>query len=106
MSDDKHIAFNVHQATTVDSVMNAAGREANTAILPRQAQPLLGFSAGLRGGLNLTREEGTYSAWLYDVLEGRVAELVIWDVRRNALLKEGSRTDAGDARKLALSNAY
>jgi transposase len=101
MSDDKYIAFDVHQATTVVSVLNAGGREVNATILPTQAQPLLGFLEGLRGKLHLTLEEGTYSAWLYDLLEGRVAELGVCDPRHNALLKEGNKTDAGDARKLA-----
>jgi transposase len=101
MNDDKYIAFDVHQATTVVSVMNAAGHECDTTILPTKAQPLLSFLAGVRGKLHLTLEEGTYSTWLYDVLQGRVAELVVCDPRRNALLKEGSKTDHQDARKLA-----
>ena len=101
MSEDKYIAFDVHQATTVVSVMNAAGREVKTAVLPTQAQPLLGFLESLRGRLHLTLEEGTYAAWLYDLLQGRVAELVVCDPRHNALLKEGSKTDHQDARKLA-----
>jgi transposase len=101
MSEDKYIAFDVHQATTVVSVMNAAGRELNTAVLPTQPQALIGFLGSLRDRLHLTFEEGTYSAWLYDVLQGRVAELVVCDPRRNALLKEGSKTDRNDARKLA-----
>jgi transposase len=101
MSDDKYIAFDVHQAATVASVLNAAGREVNTGIVPTQAQPLIGFLQGLGGKLHLTCEEGTYAAWLYDLLQGRVAELVVCDPRHNALLKEGNKTDAGDARKLA-----
>ncbi len=101
MSEDKYIAFDVHQATTVVSVMNGAGRELETTILPTQPQPLRGFLARLRGRLHLTFEEGTYSAWLYDLLQGRVGELVVCDPRRNALLTEGNRTDHHDARKLA-----
>jgi len=101
MSDDKYIAFDVHQATTVASVLNAAGREVNTGIVPTQAQPLIGFLEGLQGKLHLSFEEGTYAAWLYDLLQERVAELVVCDPRHNALLKEGNKTDAGDARKLA-----
>lgn len=101
MNDDKYIAFDVHQATTVVSVVNAAGREVSARILPTKAQALLSFLAGVRGKLHLTLEEGTYSAWLYDVLQGRVAELVVCDPRRNALLKEGNKTDRNDARKLA-----
>lgn len=101
MSDDKYIAFDVHQATTVIAVLNAAGREVKTAILPTEAQPLIGFLEGLHGKLHLTLEEGTYAAWLYDVFAGRVAELIVCDPRHNALLKEGNKTDAGDAHKLA-----
>ena len=101
MSDDKYIAFDVHQATTVVSVVNARGRDLDTTILPTQPQALIGYLQSWRGRLHLTLEEGTYSAWLYDVLEGRVAELVVCDPRRNALLKEGNRTDHTDARKLA-----
>jgi transposase len=101
MSDDKYIAFDVHQAATVASVLNASGREVSTAILPTQAPALIAFVEGLRGKLHLTWEEGTYAAWLYDLFEGRVAELVVCDPRHNALLREGNKTDAGDARKLA-----
>lgn len=101
MSDDKYIAFDVHQAMTVVSVLNAGGREVNTAIVPTQAPALIGFLEGLRGKLHLTWEEGTYAAWLFDLFEGRVAELVVCDPRHNALLREGNKTDAGDARKLA-----
>jgi hypothetical protein len=101
MSDDKYIAFDVHQATTVVWVLNAAGREVDETILPTQPQPLIRYLESLRGRLHLTFEEGTYSAWLYDVLQGRVAELIVCDPRRNALLTEGNRTDHTDARKLA-----
>jgi transposase len=40
-------------------------------------------------------------AWLYDVLRPHVQEVVVCNPRRNALLKEGSKSDKIDARKLA-----
>jgi transposase len=101
MEDIKYIAFDVHQGTTVISVLNGAGREVQTAILPTQPQPLIAFLEGLRGTLYLTLEEGTYAAWLYDLLVDRVAKLIVCDPRRNALLKEGNKSDAWDARRLA-----
>lgn len=101
MEDIKYIGFDVHQVTTVISVLNAAGREVKAAVLPTQPQPLIAFLEGLRGTLYLTFEEGTYAAWLYDLLVNRVDKLIVCDPRRNALLKEGNKTDAGDARKLA-----
>jgi hypothetical protein len=45
--------------------------------------------------------EGTWAAWLYDLLKPRVAKVVVCDPRRNALLKEANKSDRIDARKLA-----
>jgi hypothetical protein len=55
----------------------------------------------VRGTLRVTFEEGTHSAWLYDLLVRHVAILVVCNPRKNALLKSGSKSDAIDARKLA-----
>jgi transposase len=101
MSDDKYIALDVHDETLVIAVLSSAGKEVQRSILPTQAQPLLSFLEGLRGRLHVTLEEGTHAAWLYDLLEGRVTELLVCDARRNAALREGSKTDARDARQLA-----
>ena len=49
----------------------------------------------------MTLEEGTWAAWLYEVLKPHVKELVVCNTRRNALLKEGSKDDRVDARKLS-----
>ena len=49
----------------------------------------------------MTFEEGTHSAWLYDLLVRRVAKLVVCNPRKNALLKAGNKSDTIDARKLA-----
>ena len=58
-------------------------------ILETKAITLVQFLQGLRGELHVTLEEGTWAAWLYDVLQPRVQEVVVCDPRRNALLKEG-----------------
>ena len=49
----------------------------------------------------MTWEEGTWAAWLYDLLQPQVQQVVVCNPRRNALLKEGSKSDKVDARKLA-----
>jgi transposase len=46
-------------------------------------------------------EEGTWAAWLYDLLKPRVAKLIVCNPRKNALLKDGNKSDRIDARKLA-----
>jgi Vitamin B12 dependent methionine synthase, activation domain/Transposase len=62
---------------------------------------ILQFVRGLRGSLHLTFEEGTWATWLYNLLKPRVTEIVVSNPRRNALLKEGGKSDRIDARKLA-----
>jgi transposase len=66
-----------------------------------KALTILEFLKGLRGSLHVTLEEGTWAAWLYDLLKPHVSELVVCNPRRNAYLKEGSKSDRIDARKLA-----
>jgi transposase len=51
--------------------------------------------------LLVTFEEGTSAAWLYDLLKPHVAKVLVCDPRKNALLKDGSKSDRIDARKLA-----
>jgi transposase len=49
----------------------------------------------------VTFEEGTWAAWLYDLLKPHVSEVVVCNPRKNALLKQGNKSDKIDARKLA-----
>jgi hypothetical protein len=101
MNNDKYIALDLHQGTTVTSVLDAAGRELDSSVIATKAQAILSYLQGFSGPLHVTFEEGTLAAWVYDLLQGRVAELVVCDPRHNALLKEGSKSDRNDARKLA-----
>jgi hypothetical protein len=70
-------------------------------ILETKAATILQFIGGLRGSLLVTFEEGTSAAWLYDLLKPHVANVLVCDPRKNALLKDGSKSDRIDARKLA-----
>ena len=70
-------------------------------ILETKAATILEFVHGLRGSVSVTFEEGTSAAWLHDVLQPHVTDLVVCDPRKNALLKDGSKSDRIDARKLA-----
>jgi hypothetical protein len=68
-------------------------------IVETKASSILQFIHGLRGELHVTWEEGTWAAWLYDVLQPKVTRVLVCDPRRNALLKEGNKSDKIDARK-------
>src|ERR1039457_673903 len=101
MNQEKYIGMDVHQATVSVAVMDSSGKLIMECILETKAATILEFIAGLRGTLSVTFEEGTSAAWLHDLLKPHVSHLVVCDPRRNALLKDGSKSDRIDARKLA-----
>jgi transposase len=70
-------------------------------VIETKASMLLDFLHGLHGELHVTLEEGTWAAWLYDLLKPHVTEVLVCNPRKNALLKQGSKGDQIDARKLA-----
>jgi transposase len=101
VNDEKYIGLDVHQATIVVAVLDSTGKLIMESILETEAATILQFFAGLRGTLSVTFEEGTWSVWLYDLLNPHVDKLVVCNPRKNALLKDGNKSDRIDARKLA-----
>lgn len=101
MDSVKYIGMDVHKEAISIAVLNAAGKLVMECTIETKAITILEFLKGLQGRLHVTLEEGTWAAWLYDLLKPHVAELVVCDPRRNAYLKEGSKSDRIDARKLA-----
>ncbi|MGB4783733.1 MAG: hypothetical protein WAQ77_03375, partial [Candidatus Acidiferrum sp.] len=89
MNDAKYIGMDVHQATISVAVRDSRGNLVMEAIVETKAETILQFIRGLRGSLYVTFEEGTWAAWLYDLLKPHVTELVVCDPRKNALMKEG-----------------
>jgi transposase len=101
MNQEKYIGMDVHQATISVAVMDEKGKLIMECILETKAVTILEFLHGLRGTLSVTFEEGTSAAWLHDLLKPHVSDLVVCDPRKNALLKDGSKSDRIDARELA-----
>jgi len=93
--------MDVHKDTISIAVMNAAGRLVMESILETKATTVVQFFQGLHGDLHVTFEEGTWAAWLYDLLKPHATKIVVCDPRRNALLRTGNKSDRIDARKLA-----
>jgi len=81
--------------------MNSVGKVVMESVIETKPSTILEFIDGLRGDLRVTFEEGTWAAWLYDLLKPHVAEVVVCNPREAALLKDGSKGDRIDARKLA-----
>src|SRR5713226_5414907 len=101
MIGDKYIGLDVHQSTVSVAVLDSAGKLVMECTIETKAETILQFFHGLRGNLSVTFEEGTCAAWLYDLLKPHVANLVVCNPRKNALLKDGNKSDRIDARKLA-----
>jgi transposase len=101
MNDAKYIGLDVHQATISATVLDSSGKLVMESILETKAETILQFVRGLRGSLHVTFEEGTCAAWLHDLLKPHVAQVLVCDPRKNALLKVGNKNDRIDSRKLA-----
>ena len=101
MDSVKYIGMDVHKEAISIAVLNSSGKLVMECTIETKASSILDFLKGLRGSLHVTLEEGTWAAWLYDLIKPHVTELVVCNPRRNALLKEGSKSDRIDARKLA-----
>src|SRR5207344_1929531 len=101
MNSEKYIGLDVHQATISVAVLDSTGKLVMESILETKAATILEFFAGLRGTLSVTFEEGTWAAWLYDLLKPHVAKLVVCNPRKIALLQQGNKSDKIDARQLA-----
>src|SRR5215831_5231869 len=101
MNDAKYIGLDVHQATISVAVRDSAGKLVVEAVLEMKAETILQFLRSIRGSLHVTLEEGTWAAWLHDLLLPHVTRVMVCDPRRNALLRAGNHNDRVDARKLA-----
>jgi transposase len=101
MDKTKHIGMDVHKETISIAVLDSVGKRVMESIVETKAATILQFMEGLRGSLHVTFEEGTWGSWLYDLLKPHVTKVVVCNPRKNALLKDGNKSDRIDARKLA-----
>jgi transposase len=101
MNDTKYIGMDVHKESISIAVINSAGKIVLECVVETKASIILQFIDGLRGELHVTFEEGTWAAWLYDLLKPHVTKLVVCDPRKNASMKQGNKSDKIDARRLA-----
>jgi len=77
MNQEKYIGLDVHQATISIAILDWTGKVVVESILETKAATILQFIQGLRGSLFVTFEEGTWAAWLYDLLKPHVSKLVV-----------------------------
>ena len=83
--DVKYIGMDVHQEAIVIAVLNGSGKLVMESIVATKASSIVQFIHGLGGELHVTWEEGSWAAWLYDLLQPHVQRVLVCDPRRNAL---------------------
>jgi hypothetical protein len=78
----KYIGMDVHKAMTVIAVLDSAGKVLAEAIIETEGSTILDFLESQRGTLHVAFEEGTQAAWLYDLIQPRVASVTVCDPRK------------------------
>src|SRR4030081_2009334 len=101
MDSKKYIGMDVHKESISIAVMNGAGKIGMECVIETKASMILQFIDGLRGDVQVTFEEGTSAAWLYDLLKPHGTKLVVCDRRKKASMREGQQRDKIDARRVA-----
>jgi len=101
MDSKKYIGMDVHKESISIAVRNGTGKIVMECVIETKASMILQFIEGLRGDLQVTFEEGTSAAWLYDLLKPHVTKLVVCDPRKNKSMREGNQSDKIDALRLA-----
>jgi hypothetical protein len=91
MDSTKYIGMDVHKEATTIAVMNSAGKLVMESIVETKAVTMVQFLEGLRGELYVTLEDGTWAAWLYDLLKPHVTKVVVCNPRKNALPQGGQQ---------------
>ena len=93
----RYLGIDTHSKSSTIYVMSAAGKKIRQDVVETNGQALIGHLAQIPGQLHVCLEEGEWSAWLHEILEPHVAEIVVEQPQSKA----GSKSDAIDARDLA-----
>jgi hypothetical protein len=100
MTSVKYIGMDVHTESISIAVRNSTGKIVIESVIETKASTLVQFLDGLRGEVRVTFEEGTWAAWLYDLMKPHVTEVLVCNTRKNTS-RNGSKSDGIDARKLS-----
>jgi len=95
---ERYIGLDAHATSCTFAVLSERGRRLDSAVVETNGRALVKFLRGVPGHKHLCLEEGTQSAWLYEVLQGHVNELVVTHAYER---KRGPKDDQRDAFHLA-----
>jgi hypothetical protein len=95
---ERYIGLDAHATSCTFAVLSERGRRLDSAVVETNGRALVKFLRSVPGDKHLCLEEGTQSAWLYEVLQGHVRKLVVTHAYER---KRGPKDDQRDAFHLA-----
>jgi transposase len=90
---DRYVGVDAHAASCTLAVISAAGRRLRSMVVETNGRTLVDAVKGISGRLHICLEEGTQSAWLYELLEPHAVEVVV----TMAPETRGPKSDVRDA---------
>lgn len=94
---DRYIGLDVSAQSCTLGIIGPSGKQLKLLVVDTKADVLVKAVCGIKGPRHLCMEEGTQSAWLYEILRPHVQELVVTVPKK----KTGPKSDAHDAWGLA-----
>jgi len=90
---ERYVGLDSHAQSCTLGVTSASGRRLRELVVETNGRALIDVVRGIGGRVHLCLEEGTQSAWLYELLKPHVAEIVV----AVAPEKKGPKSDRRDA---------
>ena len=96
---EKYIGLDVHATTCTFAVISQGGRRLKSDVIETNGRALVSYVKQIAGRKHLVFEEGTQSAWLYEILRPHVDEVAV------TVPKERLRSKSDESDALALAEA-
>jgi transposase len=93
----RYIGLDVHATSTTFAVIGESGKRLGTHVVETNGQALVEQLKTIAGKKHVCLEEGTQSAWLYEILSPHAEEIVVVMVSES----RGQKSDESDAWNLA-----
>ena len=90
---ERYIGLDAHASSCTLAVVGPSGKRLGSYVVETNAKALIEVLRGVPGSRRLCMEEGTLAAWLHEVLEPHVKELVVVGVRKS----RGAKSDKHNA---------
>ena len=94
---ERYIGLDVHAASTTFAVLGESGKRLGAHVVETNGQALVQQLKTIPGRRHVCLEEGTQSAWLYEILSPHAEEVVVATVPET----RGQKSDERDAFSLA-----